>query len=412
MLRRAHTGAHLALILIVVLLTTSVVFAQDAKSEPVGFRPDAPTYAVHGPYWVGAKELTFQDGKDTVGMVVWYPALNPKNDKEEMNYTVKVAPSSPDNPFKVSGQALQDAAPDTTNGSYPLILFSSGLAGFSTSNAYLLEHLASYGFVVISWDPRGETFEEFWAGAVYRLRDPQLVIARAEELTSSTGELANVIDMKHIGIIGHSSGGWTALAGGGAQLNFGWCDANKEEVAKNSLSNCGQFVPHSDEIASMIGLSSSPTGMWPPTNDPRVQAVISMAGDGDIWGANYEGIASLKVPTMIMGGSKDSINIPEITSYPIYEHLGSPIKSRVIFANGDHMIFFDQCRVAPWLAGDAANYWVCADAVWDMDRVHDLIDHMTTAFLLDVLKGDKDAHAALTPDAVKFPGIDYQTTMQ
>jgi hypothetical protein len=43
-----------------------------------------------------------------------------------------------------------------------------------------------------------------------------------------------------------------------------------------------------------------------------------------------------------------------------------------------------------------------------MDRAHDLINHFTTAFLLDVLKGDKDAHAALAPDAVSFPGITYQ----
>ncbi len=409
MSHRTRTWAQLALILVVVLLSLSVVSAQDAKPAPVGFRADASTYALHGPYWVGTKELTFKDGKDIVGMDVWYPALNPKNDKEQTSYTVRVAPSNPANPFKVNGQALRDAVPDITNGSYPLVLFSSGLAGFSTSNAYLLEHLASYGFVVISWDPRGETFEAFWAGAGYRLHDPQLVIARAEELTSSKGELANVIDMNHIGILGHSSGGWTALAGGGAQMSFGWCEAHKEEVAQNDLSNCSQFIPHSDEIAAMIGLNSTPTGMWPPTNDPRVQAVISLAGDGDIWGADYEGIAQLKVPTMVMGGSKDSLNIPAITSYPIYEHLGSPIKSRVIFENGDHMIFFDDCKAAPWLA---ANYWTCSDPVWDMERVHDLIDHMATAFLLDVLKGDKDAHRALLPDAVTFTGIDYQTTMK
>jgi hypothetical protein len=43
-----------------------------------------------------------------------------------------------------------------------------------------------------------------------------------------------------------------------------------------------------------------------------------------------------------------------------------------------------------------------------MDRAHDLINHFTTAFLLDTLKGDAAAHAALAPDAVAFPGIEYQ----
>ena len=64
----------------------------------------------------------------------------------------------------------------------------------------------------------------------------------------------------------------------------------------------------------------------------------------------------------------------------------------------------------PWLA--EVNFWACADPVWDMDRVHDLIDHFVTAFMLDVQKGDKDAHKVLLPDAVKFVGIQYKTTMK
>ena len=69
-------------------------------------------------------------------------------------------------------------------------------------------------------------------------------------------------------------------------MDFGWCTANPEEVATNRYGNCGQFVPHQDEIAQMVGLESTPIGMWPATNDPRVRAVIAMAPDGDIFGAN------------------------------------------------------------------------------------------------------------------------------
>lgn len=50
--------------------------------------------------------------------------------------------------------------------------------------------------------------------------------------------------------------------------------------------------------------------------------------------------------------------------------------------------------------------------VWDKARVLDLIDHFSTAFLLDTLKGDKAAHAVLLPDAATFPGIEYMTTMK
>ena len=37
----------------------------------------------------------------------------------------------------------------------------------------------------------------------------------------------------------------------------------------------------------MLGVPSVPDGWWRPTNDPRVDAVIALAPDGDIWGANY-----------------------------------------------------------------------------------------------------------------------------
>ena len=49
----------------------------------------------------------------------------------------------------------------------------------------------------------------------------------------------------------------------------------------------------------------------------------------------------------------------------------------------------------------------CTDPVWDMDRAHDLINHFTTVFLLAEPKGDAEAGAALAPENVAFPGIEY-----
>jgi hypothetical protein len=47
-----------------------------------------------------------------------------------------------------------------------------------------------------------------------------------------------------------------------------------------------------------------------------------------------------------------------------------------------------------------------------MDRAHDLTNHFVTAFLLAQLYEDADAAAALAPDAVTFPGVRYETTVQ
>ena len=46
----------------------------------------------------------------------------------------------------------------------------------------------------------------------------------------------------------------------------------------------------------------------------------------------------------------------------------------------------------------------------DLDRAHDLINHLTAAFLLDVLKGDPEANKVLMPDKVKFEEVQYTAT--
>ena len=91
MLHRTRTRIFLVLIAAVVCLSMSVVFAQDAKPEAVGLRPDAPTYALHGPYWVGTRQMEIpeKDGKPALKLTLWYPALNPKNQKEEMIYVLE-----------------------------------------------------------------------------------------------------------------------------------------------------------------------------------------------------------------------------------------------------------------------------------------------------------------------------------
>lgn len=157
----------------------------------------------------------------------------------------------------------------------------------------------------------------------------------------------------------------------------------------------------------MWGFNSVPVGQWPAMNDPRVDAVVALAPDGDIWGANYGGAAELTVPALIMAGTSDPYNPPDIAAAPIYERLGSTRKSLAVFEGAGHFIFMNSCE--PWMiAGEISN--LCSDPVWDMEQAHTVIDSIVTAFLLAELYSDADAAAALAPDAVSFPGVTYQAS--
>jgi predicted dienelactone hydrolase len=154
-----------------------------------------------------------------------------------------------------------------------------------------------------------------------------------------------------------------------------------------------------------------PEGLWPSFGDPRVTAIIPMAGDAYLF--DQAGLAKVTVPMLALGGTANSFSPYEWGPELSYDYAASAEKALVTFAGAEDLIFITPCENDPERrAWEPPVYsYVCLDPVWDKHRALDLIHHFSTAFLLDTLKGDPAAHAALLPDAVNFPGIEYSTTL-
>ncbi|MBL8156807.1 MAG: hypothetical protein JNM70_21700, partial [Anaerolineae bacterium] len=138
MSHRSRTWAHFALI-VIVLLSLSVVSAQDQpKPEAVGLRPDAPAYALHGPYWVGTRDMVIDPETDEpLEVTLWYPALNPQGLAEQVTYPAVLKFDVPEGTVgAVLGHALKDAAFDLADAPYPLVVFSPGFGVARTNYAY------------------------------------------------------------------------------------------------------------------------------------------------------------------------------------------------------------------------------------------------------------------------------------
>src|SRR5690606_27440747 len=125
---------------------------------------------------------------------------------------------------------------------------------------------------------------------------------------------------------------------------------------------------------------------------------------------NEQGVTEITMPMLIISGTNDNSVPFDWGVHPVYEYASSQQKALVTFEDADHFIFAPSCADAPTTIDLLGNdfYYLCSDPVWDMNRAHDLMNHFTTAFLLDILKDDAEAHAALAPDAVSFPGITYE----
>jgi predicted dienelactone hydrolase len=403
----------LVIVLLLALSAVSVgVMAQEGETVVrTGLRPDAPPYAVRGIHPVGTRDLVI-DGESPMEITVWYPALNDDNLQEAITYpyTIKMD-TPPGTTATVVGHAISEAPFEFSGSPYPLVILSHGFAMGRTAYAWLAEHLASYGFVVIApehpdrFDPSLTTF---WPAAITRPQDILNVLGYVDEQVVAGGTLEGLVDTELVAVVGHSSGGYTALAAAGARMNTDGLEARCEVATAAADPNvwlCGLLLPYKADMAELAGLDSVPAGLWPAVADPRIDAIVPMAGNA--YEFDQEGLAEITVPMMAIGGTHD-VGTPYLWgTHLAYENVSSATKALVAFENADHMIFGTSCDALP-LYAEIGFYQLCSDPVWDLDRAHDLTNHFTTAFLLAELYQDSDAAAALAPDVVHFPSVIYE----
>src|SRR3954465_1603207 len=79
------------LLLLALLISACQPVMPVTEQPPAGLRPDAPPYALHGPYAVGAREFVIGSGQDSLHVTVWYPALNPHHAEEKIAYQLDSA---------------------------------------------------------------------------------------------------------------------------------------------------------------------------------------------------------------------------------------------------------------------------------------------------------------------------------
>lgn len=387
-----------------------LVMADTSSAVMYSTRPDAPSYGVRGPYEVGVRDFVFVHEGREVPMSVWYPAVNSDESSVAITYQMDVGDNGLPQ-FPVLGNAIADAHPDMSSAPYPLLIWSHGAFLYRQTSAYLMEHLASKGFVVVAGN-HADNWGTFPSPLVnsYVTRAPEVSawIDFAEGMTSPTGTLPGIVDMKSVAVGGHSFGGYTALAVAGAQFDPQWyldevC-VNMDLAEDDPLNDCALMANALDALAEAAGLSAVPGGLWPSWQDPRVDAIFLLAPSSAF---GPQGSQTVKVPTIAITGSDDLMQDVDANVYVTYENLGSANKSLVVFEAGGHGMFINDCDSATGMP-DVTFDW-CSDPVWDMDRAHDLTSHFVTAFLLAELKGDEEAAAALAPRAVTFPGITFQS---
>jgi len=229
-----------------------------------------------GPYRVGyrASEVTYSDDVSTersLRLALWFPTEATSGGNAAYLGGAIAAPD-----------VLDDPAP--APGPRPVVLFSHGHQGFAENSAFLMEHLASHGFVVAAPDHTDNTTFDS------SVRATEIYLQRTRDLTAVLDALPEALDVDTSAVVatGHSFGGYSVLALAGATYDPAVIDA----CTPDTSGFCSTMTP------ALAG------AFLAGERDARVVAAVAMAaGDYDLFGA--AGVGAIEVPVLQMTGEMD-----------------------------------------------------------------------------------------------------------
>jgi len=353
-----------------------------------GFCPAGPEHAPDplgwGPYPVGVRTATFEDtnpdnlNEDGLPRVlvteIWYPTTEAFRDAPQYVYDPEAeAPKDLLFLFEdleagtLKADAVRDADVRAADGPYPLVIFSHGAFAIRYQSVFFTARLASHGYVVISpdhqnntiWDMLRSGFDREGLGfsAWHRPFDTIHLVDRMKDWNTSTdNEFHGVMDMDHVGVSGHSFGGYTSTAA--------LCQ-----------------IPEVKAIAAMAPAAE--------------MTFLSGCAPHDLPGAK-----------MIMGGLLDNTLTYQSSFKGPWDVMTAP-KWMLTLARGGHYTFSDMCRFNLVEITEKTGYPDAAEALndgcgeehWDFEEAQEAINLYAIALFNMYLRDSPGSAQYLTPQA-------------
>ncbi len=281
----------------------------DAAQSPIDLAA-LPDLTQPGPYATRHLSLTLQD-----------PSRN--------NRTYPVELFLPENLAAVPGQI-------------PIVVFSHGL-GDSRTNFLDVERLATYGFAVALPEHIGSNItqkEALLSGLDHEFFKPREFLDRPLDISFLLDELERTnasqyqgkLDVQQVVAIGHSFGGYTALALAGATIDF---DALAQGCTPeaNILLNAAQLLEcralelrDDPVVVQQLGVEG--------VGDDRIKAIMAFAPVSHLFGES--GIRRIQIPTVIFGGAFDMVTRVVPQQVEAFSWLTTEEKYLYLFDNTSH----------------------------------------------------------------------------
>lgn len=274
------------------LLETGV----DSGSEDIGFveAPLSWDFEEAGPYRIGHRSFPVEYQPMTavsraINVHVWYPT------EDEEGQTTKYRTIIDQGTFEnatIAASAFRD-------GTYPVHLHSHGRQGYGGASVDVLRYFVSHGWVAVAPDHTGDTiFDAQMPLSVpvyaYRLLDLKVSLDELEALPMDD-PLSGKLRTSSVLLSGHSLGAF--LAWGAAGVPF---------APRDVAARCADVDADAEEPCG-----AEPFAPFENVSEPRVAAVIPMAGVLRTEWYEDDGHTAVEVPVLTLTGSEDPVGQQE-----------------------------------------------------------------------------------------------------
>lgn len=317
--------------------------------------------ATAAPWQVASRLQTFYNGDRSLVTRIYYPT-----------HAQGLPQQVGGRPVFAGISALPDATPAA--GHFPLMVISHGSGGNNSSQAWLASALVQQGMIVIAANHPGSTSGDS-------------VPAKSLELWQQTRDISALIDAmlkdsvwqprinaQAIGVMGHSKGGYSAIATIGGQV-----------ALKDFIAGC-QRQPRSPNCLFYAGVNKdaiSATAFNANYTDARIRFAIAL-DPGMVPYLQPASLRHISAPLLVIaaqrfmpGNDPASLGAESLATYS-----GQPPIKAIILPGSNHFDFMPQCTpAAPEILAEEGEAFICGSLPAERERAHQQTIAAVLAFI-------------------------------
>lgn len=275
---------------------------------------------------VGFRKLAVADPARirALEVAVWYPT--DATDRE----------TSPVGDSRImTGAPLRVEAPPQA-GRHRLVVISHGYGGNWNNQQWLAVDLAAQGYVVAAANHPGSTSRDLTPPGAVRLAERPRDVSRVIDALNADPQFSPVLEPQRAVAIGHSLGGWTAMALAGGRFDparfAASCKAHPEMAA------CGPEIARPPEAAEAAATLARPLA------DARIRAVVTL-DLGLSQGFDPASLAAVARPVLVIGAGPGNPKMPvELESGHLARLLPAATTRYVPIGDAGHFSFLGICK--------------------------------------------------------------------